>query len=159
MSDNDFPEAPKLKPKTLKQICQDYPRELWWTDGEDGEVKQAPDWILTEAVEELSHIDATEDRNEFVYESLAISGDWAEFSSLLLRHCKENPESELAQFWEKWSKHRVQYLIERAEDTDFMISTAYKEAEVDWNENSQEDWQANEFEIIEIKNYLNRKGE
>ena len=146
MSDNDFPEAPKLKPKTLKQICQDYPRELWWTDGEDGEVKQAPDWILTEAVEELSHIDATEDRNEFVYESLAISGDWAEFSSLLLRHCKENPESELAQFWDKWSKHRVQAMIELSEE-DFTVSQAYKEC--------QEDWQANEFQVY----YLNKEGE
>ena len=151
MSDNDFPAPPKLKPKTLKQIIIEYPRELWAAEPNDeGYVKQAPDWILTEAVEALSHIDATEDRNEFVYESLGISGDWGEFSSLLLRHCKENPESELAQFWLKWSKHRVQDLIELAEE-DFTVSQAYKEC--------QEDWQANEFEIIEIENYLNRKGE
>ena len=151
MSDNDFPEAPKLPILTLVDIIRKYPRELWVAEPNDeGYVKQAPDWILNEAVEALSHIDSTEDRNEFVYESLGISGDWGEFSSLLLRHCKENPESELAQFWLKWSKHRVQDLIELAEE-DFTVSQAYKEC--------QEDWQANEFEIIEIENYLNRKGE
>ena len=151
MSDNDFPAPPKLPILTLKDIIRKYPRELWAAEPNDeGYVKQAPDWILNEAVEALSHIDSTEDRNEFVYESLGISGDWGEFSSLLLRHCKENPESELAQFWLKWSKHRVQDLIELAEE-DFTVSQAYKEC--------QEDWQANEFEIIEIENYLNRKGE
>ena len=151
MSDNDFPAPPKLPILTLIDIIRKYPPELWAAEPNDeGHVKQAPDWILTEAVEALSHIEATEDRNEFVYESLGISGDWGEFSSLLLRHCKENPESELAQFWLKWSKHRVQDLIELAEE-DFTVSQAYKEC--------QEDWQANEFEIIEIENYLNRKGE
>ena len=151
MSDNDFPAPPKLPILTLKDIIRMYPRELWAAEPNDeGYVKQAPDWILTEAVEALSHIDSTEDRNEFVYESLAISGDWGEFSSLLLRHCKENPESELAQFWLKWSKHRVQDLIELSEE-DFTVSQAYKEC--------QEDWKENELEIIEIENYLNRKGE
>ena len=151
MSDNDFPAPPKLPILTLKDIIRKYPRELWAAEPNDeGHVKQAPDWILNEAVEALSHIDSTEDRNEFVYESLGISGDWAEFSSILLRHCKENPESELAQFWAKWSKHRVQDLIELSEE-DFTVSQAYKEC--------QEDWKENEFEIIEIENYLNRKGE
>ena len=151
MSDNDFPEAPKLPILTLVDIIRKYPRELWVAEPNDeGYVKQAPDWILTEAVEALSHIDSTEDRNEFVYESLGISGDWGDFASLLLRHWKENPESELAQFWDKWSKHRVQALIELSEE-EWTVSQAYKEC--------QEDWQANEFEIIEIKNYLNRKGE
>ena len=151
MSDNDFPEAPKLPILTLVDIIRKYPRELWVAEPNDeGYVKQAPDWILTEAVEALSHIDSTEDRNEFVYESLGISGEWGDFASLLLRHCKENPESELAQFLDKWSKHRVQALIELSEE-EWTVSQAYKEC--------QEDWQANEFEIIEIKNYLNRKGE
>ena len=151
MSDNDFPAPPKLPILTLVDIIRKYPRELWVAEPNDeGYVKQAPDWILTEAVEALSHIDSTEDRNEFVYESLGISGDWGDFASLLLRHCKENPESELAQFWDKWSKHRVQALIELSEE-EWTVSQAYKEC--------QEDWQANEFEIIEIKNYLNRKGE
>ena len=80
MSDNDFPEAPKLPILTLVDIIRKYPRELWVAEPNDeGYVKQAPDWILTEAVEALSHIDSTEDRNEFVYESLAISGDWGDF--------------------------------------------------------------------------------
>ena len=128
-----------------------YPIELWVAEPNDeGYVKQAPDWFLSEAVEALSHIDSTEDRNEFVYESLGISGDWGDFASLLLRHCKENPERELAQFLDKWSKHRVQALIELSEE-EWTVSQAYKEC--------QEDWQANEFEIIEIENYLNRKGE
>ena len=151
MSDNDVPAPPKLPISTLVDIIRKYPRELWAAEPNDeGYVKQAPDWILTEAVEALSHIDSTEDRNEFVYESLAISGDWGDFASLLLRHCKENPESELAQFWDKWSKHRVQALIELSEE-EWTVSQAYNEC--------QEDWQANEFEIIEIENYLNRKGE
>ena len=151
MSDNDFPEAPKLPILTLVDIIMKYPRELWVAEPNDeGYVKQAPDWILTEAVEALSHIDSTEDRNEFVYESLGISGDWGDFASLLLRHCKEHPESELARFRDKWSKHRVQAMIELSEE-DFTVSQAYKEC--------QEDWQANEFEIIEIENYLNKEGE
>ena len=151
MSDNDFPEAPKLPILTLVDIIRKYPRELWVAEPNDeGYVKQAPDWILTEAVEALSHIDSTEDRNEFVYESLGISGDWGDFASLLLRHCKEHPESELARFWDKWSKHRVQALIELSEE-EWTVSQAYKEC--------QEDWQANEFEIIEIENYLNKEGE
>ena len=70
MSDNDFPEAPKLKPKTLKQIIREYPRELWAAEPNDeGYVKQAPDWILTEAVEALSHIDSTGDRGRLYSQS------------------------------------------------------------------------------------------
>ena len=46
MSDNDFPAPPKLKPKTLNQIIQDYPRELWWTDGEDGDQGIKVHWII-----------------------------------------------------------------------------------------------------------------
>ena len=151
MSDNDFPAPPKLPILTLKDIIRKYPRELWAAEPNDeGYVKQAPDWILTEAAEALSHIDSTEDRNEFVYESLGILGDWGEFSSLLLRHCKENPESELAQFWDKWSKHRVQDLIELAEE-DFTVSQAYKEC--------QEDWQSNEYDVVALDDYRNRRGE
>ena len=41
-------------------------------------------------------------------------------------------------------------MIELSEE-DFTVSQAYKEC--------QEDWQANEFEIIEIENYLNKEGE
>ena len=150
MSDNDFPEPPKLKPKTLLQIIQDYPRELWWTDGEDGEVKQAPDWILNEVVDNLSHPDS-EDSGDFVFNVLQIGGDWGDFCEVLKSEISNNPQSELAKYFSKTSKDYAQYLIERAEDTDFMVSTAYKEA--------QEDWQANEFEVIEIDDYRNRRGE
>ena len=42
MSDNDFPEAPKLPILTLKDIIRMYPRELWAAEPNDeGYVKQA----------------------------------------------------------------------------------------------------------------------
>ncbi|MGB0425222.1 MAG: hypothetical protein ACPGED_12905, partial [Flavobacteriales bacterium] len=59
-----------------------------------------------------------------------------------------------AQFWDKWSKHRVQAMIELSEE-DFTVSQAYKQCQADWNENGQEDWKANEFQIY----YLNQEGD
>ena len=151
MSDNDFPEPPKFKPKTLNQIIQDYPRELWAAepDGE-GYVKQAPDWILTEVVDSLSHTDSPESP-DFIFNVLQVGGDWGDFCEVLKSEIANNPQSELAKYFSKTSKDYAQYLIERAEDTEFTVSQAYK--------SEQLDWKANEFEIIEIDDYRNRRGE
>ncbi len=150
MSDNDFPEI-KHKPHTLKQIIECNAPDLWYSEPNDeGRVKQASDYVLEEIVTNLSHPDS-EDSGDFVFNVLNIGGDFTDFTAILKDEISKNPQSELAKYWEKTSKNYAQYLIERAEDTDFMVSTAYKEA--------QDEWRANEFEIIEIENYLNRKGE
>ena len=150
MSDNDFPAPPKLKPKTLNQICQDYPRELWWTDGEDGEVKQAPEWVLNEVVDNLSHTDSPESP-DFMFNVLQIGGDWGDFCEVLKAEISNNPQSELAKYYSKTSKDYAQYLIERAEDTDFMVSTAYKAA--------QADAYGDDLDVVALDDYRNRRGE